>query len=70
MKVGWSRLLRSRNFDEQKTNKALETIERNAQAQTQIIEDLLDISRIIHYVLIDEIAHCLQLQLQNQKPVA
>ncbi len=45
--LGWARLLRSRKFDEQKTNKALETIERNAQAQTQIIEDLLDISRII-----------------------
>ena len=45
--LGWSQLLRSRKFDEQKTNKALETIERNAQAQAQIIEDLLDISRII-----------------------
>ena len=45
--LGWARLLRSRKFDEQKTNKALETIERNAQAQAQIIEDLLEISRII-----------------------
>lgn len=45
--LGWSRLLRSRKLDETKTNKALETIERNAQAQTQLIEDLLDISRII-----------------------
>jgi PAS domain S-box-containing protein len=45
--LGWARLLRSRKLDEEKTNKALETIERNAQAQTQLIEDLLDISRII-----------------------
>ncbi len=45
--LGWSRLLRSRKLNETKTNKALETIERNAQAQTQLIEDLLDISRII-----------------------
>nr|WP_238360939.1 PAS domain S-box protein [Iningainema tapete] len=45
--LGWARLLNSRKFDEAKTNKALETIERNALAQTQIIEDLLDISRII-----------------------
>lgn len=45
--LGWARLLRSRKFDEAKTNKALETIERNAIAQTQLIEDLLDISRII-----------------------
>ena len=45
--LGWARLLRSRKFDEEKTNKALSIIERNAIAQTQLIEDLLDISRII-----------------------
>jgi PAS domain S-box-containing protein len=45
--LGWSRLLRTRQFDPVKTNQALEAIERNAQAQTQLIEDLLDISRII-----------------------
>lgn len=45
--LGWARLLRSRNFDSTRTQKALEIIERNAQAQTQLIEDLLDISRII-----------------------
>jgi PAS domain S-box-containing protein len=45
--LGWSRLLRTRKFDPQKTEQALASIERNAQAQTQLIEDLLDISRII-----------------------
>ena len=45
--LGWAKLLRSRKFNEEKTNKALEIIERNAIAQTQLIEDLLDISRII-----------------------
>lgn len=45
--LGWSRLLRTRNLDAATTERALETIERNAQAQTQLIEDLLDISRII-----------------------
>ncbi|MDX2097681.1 MAG: PAS domain-containing protein [Leptolyngbyaceae cyanobacterium bins.59] len=45
--LGWSRLLRTRTFDPQKTEQALASIERNAQAQTQLIEDLLDISRII-----------------------
>lgn len=45
--LGWAKLLRSRKFDEEKTNKALSIIERNAQNQTQLIEDLLDISRII-----------------------
>ncbi|MFQ4143771.1 PAS domain S-box protein [Chlorogloeopsis sp. ULAP02] len=46
--LGWSQLLRSRsNLNETQIHKALETIERNARAQTQLIDDLLDISRII-----------------------
>lgn len=45
--LGWSRLLRTRTFDAEKTEQALASIERNAQSQTQLIEDLLDISRII-----------------------
>lgn len=45
--LGWSRLLRTRTLDPSTTEKALASIERNAQAQTQLIEDLLDISRII-----------------------
>lgn len=45
--LGWTRLLRTRNFDKVKTDKALETIERNALLQTRLIEDLLDISRIM-----------------------
>lgn len=45
--LGWSRLLSSRKFDEATTARALEVIERNAKLQTQLIEDLLDISRIV-----------------------
>ena len=45
--VGWSRLLRSGQLDQDGTSHALEVIERNAAAQKQIIEDLLDVSRII-----------------------
>ncbi|HEY9845033.1 MAG TPA: ATP-binding protein, partial [Candidatus Caenarcaniphilales bacterium] len=45
--LGWSRLLRTRKFDEATTARALETIERNAKSQAQLIEDLLDVSRII-----------------------
>ncbi|NEU79972.1 PAS domain S-box protein [Nostoc sp. UIC 10630] len=45
--LGWSKMLRTRKFDEQTTNRALETIERNAKLQTQLIEDLLDVSRIL-----------------------
>ncbi|HEY9666459.1 MAG TPA: PAS domain S-box protein [Coleofasciculaceae cyanobacterium] len=45
--LGWAKLLRSRKLDEQKTAQALETIERNANLQTQLIGDLLDVSRIL-----------------------
>ncbi len=45
--LGWSRLLQTRSFDQQGTQKALETIERNARLQTQLIDDLLDVSRIL-----------------------
>lgn len=45
--VGWSGMLRIRKLDEETTARAIQSIERNAKAQTQIIEDLLDVSRII-----------------------
>jgi PAS domain S-box-containing protein len=45
--LGWSQMLRTRKFDEATTHRALETIERNARSQAQLVEDLLDISRII-----------------------
>ena len=45
--LGWAQMLRSRSFDQKTTYRALDTIERNAKLQTQLIDDLLDISRII-----------------------
>ena len=45
--LGWTRLLRRGTLDSGKTAVALETIERNAELQVQLIEDLLDISRIL-----------------------
>jgi len=45
--LGWAKLLRTRNFDEATKIRALETIERNAKLQTQLIGDLLDVSRIL-----------------------
>ncbi|WNG29337.1 PAS domain-containing sensor histidine kinase [Cystobacter fuscus] len=45
--LGWIQLLRSGRLPEEKRGRALETVERNAHAQAQVIEDLLDISRII-----------------------
>jgi len=45
--LGWANLLITSNLDEQVTKRALETISRNARVQRQLIDDLLDISRII-----------------------
>jgi signal transduction histidine kinase len=45
--LGWVTIIRKYNLDEVKTDQALETIERNARVQSRLIEDLLDVSRII-----------------------
>jgi len=45
--LGWSQILHNHNLDESETKKALATIERSARAQNQLIDDLLDVSRII-----------------------
>ncbi|BAY14642.1 PAS/PAC sensor hybrid histidine kinase [Anabaenopsis circularis NIES-21] len=45
--LGWSKILRSKKLDDKATAKALEAIERNATSQVQLIEDILDVSRII-----------------------
>ncbi|HMF58208.1 MAG TPA: ATP-binding protein, partial [Pyrinomonadaceae bacterium] len=45
--LGWTSLLRSGNLAEGVNEQALEIIERNARMQSQLIEDILDVSRII-----------------------
>ena len=45
--LGWSQILASGQHRQGRSKQGLRTIERNARAQTQIIEDLLDMSRII-----------------------
>ncbi|WP_448269689.1 PAS domain-containing protein [Nostoc sp. DSM 114159] len=45
--LGWTRLLQTRKFSEKKTAEALATIERNAKLQTQLIDDLLDVAKIL-----------------------
>jgi len=54
--LGWTRLLRTRKFDQQATARALETIERNAKLQTELIEDLLDVSRILQGKMVLNVA--------------
>jgi len=45
--LGWAKLLQSRKLDEATVLRAVQVIERNARLQSQLIEDLLDISRIM-----------------------
>ena len=60
--IGWSRLLKARRLDAESSAHAIDVIERNAWAQKQIIEDILDVSRVItgklqlHLVPVDLVA--------------
>ncbi|MBI2832909.1 MAG: PAS domain S-box protein [Acidobacteria bacterium] len=45
--VGWTTLLRSGELDAVTAARALEAVDRNARTQTQLVEDLLDVSRIL-----------------------
>ena len=45
--IGWSRMLKSGRLDQESATHAIDVIERNAWAQKQIIEDILDVSRVI-----------------------
>src|SRR6185312_842682 len=45
--LGWSHLVRTGKLDSSQMSRAFETIERNARSQSQLIDDLLDVSRII-----------------------
>ena len=45
--LGWTRLLNTDNLEEKMVSRALETIDRNAKLQARLIEDMLDVSRIV-----------------------
>lgn len=45
--LGWSRMLQGDSLETDMAARAIETIKRNAKAQAQIIDDILDVSRII-----------------------
>ncbi|MGB3206372.1 MAG: ATP-binding protein [Crinalium sp.] len=45
--LGWSQMLRKRELKPDTVNKALETLERNAKQQARVIDDILDVSRIL-----------------------
>ncbi len=73
--VGWSRMLRTGKLDAENSARALEAIERNATLQTKLIDDLLDVSRIITGKLIldrraIEMAHVLSDAVNTVRPAA
>lgn len=45
--IGWAHLLRHKRLDEPTVTRAIQTIERNAKSQAQLVEDILDVSRVI-----------------------
>ena len=45
--LGWTAMLRDGNVQQKHVMRALDTIHRNATAQVQIVDDLLDVSRIV-----------------------
>ncbi|MBD2499650.1 PAS domain-containing protein [Anabaena azotica] len=54
--LGWTKLLQKQKLNPAKTTEALATIERNAKLQTQLIDDLLDIAKILRGKLTLQIA--------------
>lgn len=73
--LGWAQALRARRFNEVTTFKALETIERNAKLQIQLIENLLDISRLLRGKLLlnmrpVDLQSVIQTAIQNLQPAA
>jgi PAS domain S-box-containing protein len=73
--IGWVTMLRSGNLQPDKTQKAFDTIERNVRAQGRLIDDLLDVTRIISGKLLIEprpieIAKVVEAAAESISPVA
>jgi PAS domain S-box-containing protein len=73
--LGWTRLLGTGQLDDTTERRALDTIERNAQAQVQLIDDILDVSRIIRgklrlNVRPAELTHVIEAAVDSVRPAA
>jgi signal transduction histidine kinase/DNA-binding response OmpR family regulator len=55
--LGWAKILKSGNLDDKSKHKALDTIERNVRLQMRLIDDLLDVSRILRNKLTLEMSY-------------
>jgi PAS domain S-box-containing protein len=73
--LGWSHLLTNNNLDKQQTGRAIEIIARNARAQGRLIDELLDVSRIMTGKLcLDlsavKLASLIQAVIEDERPAA
>jgi len=73
--LGWARVLRTGPAETQRTERGLEVIERNVLAQTKLIDDLLDVSRIITgklrlAVRATNLAPVIEAALESMRPAA
>jgi len=73
--IGWAHLLRTGPLDDTQKQRATDAIERAARSQAQLIEDLLDVSRIVtgkfRLVMQDmDVGRVLQLASESLRPVA
>jgi signal transduction histidine kinase len=73
--VGWAHVLRTPNLDPAVTLRAVESIQRNAEAQTRLVADILDVSRIVTGKLrVDsrrlELARVVEAALETVRPSA
>jgi PAS domain S-box-containing protein len=73
--LGWSQLLGAGGMNEEDLQEGLQVIQRNARVQTQIIEDILDMSRIISgKVRLDvqrvDLPHVIEAAIESMEPAA
>ncbi|MEO8573448.1 MAG: ATP-binding protein [Pyrinomonadaceae bacterium] len=73
--LGWARMLKAGDLDEEQIKRALSTIIKNSETQNRLIEDLLDVARIISGKLVLEFepvdpAEIVQDAIQSVTPLA
>ncbi|MEA5517042.1 ATP-binding protein [Nodularia sp. UHCC 0506] len=73
--LGWSKILRAKKLDEKSTARALDAIERNATSQMKLIEDILDVSRIIRgelqlHLTVVNLISVIETALESVQPLA
>lgn len=73
--LGWSKILRTKKLDEKATARALDAIERNAISQMKLIEDILDVSRIIRgelrlHLTVVNLISVIEAALESVQPLA